>query len=715
MQTSEMHEQLDDQLLSIAESSKPSKHARYDNSLSKSCRRSRPRPAKSTALSETWQGAPAGSPGLADGEEHAARRLFIEAPGCRSDDDLKDSLKDMCTRRIGLRPPKLTARNTRSGSSRLTKREGRTQPLGSGKKKKKKEKNLVRVYTNGSAKAPAYSNHRGRKRGPASDKVFDDTSLRLGGFRSSMGPPSHTPSSRSQIFKQRSIDIAEANRAHSSRVSQGSTPTTPTPHTPSTPHWDMDSDSVSTLSPRLLSIADGYGSPVPLQKRSQPPSSSGRRVRPVRRIAGSEAKRNSRTSSRGSCGSSGSRSGRSSLSDSLESEPWKTPSRCVSPPVPEHTPLRAAATPIARRSPSPYLRPPRPSSKMTATPQSASFSMSQRDMLSPDPTGFSTSYSSDASRSTASTCPPTPMTRPRLSRSTSLGQHKMLSDTQDEDLDQNKLSFAAIEKKKVIGEGSFYRVFKVFLPTKKGTKEPFALKASKRPFRSNSDRALYLKEYNLVKRIPRNKHVVNYEYTWQEQFHIYIVMEYCRCNLARAMKIFVINEDFLWRVLSHISTGLEHIHDHGILHMDIKPVNILLGRDHVLKLADFGQAIGEQRENMIVDAAEGDSQYMAPELMRHNSIPTKAADIFSLGLLMVELVMNRARLGWQLPKEGPQWQNFRKGRKEVEQFLLGISRSLMNIILRMLNPNPPQRPSAKEIRMKCLAYERRQRGHASRR
>jgi membrane-associated tyrosine- and threonine-specific cdc2-inhibitory kinase len=258
------------------------------------------------------------------------------------------------------------------------------------------------------------------------------------------------------------------------------------------------------------------------------------------------------------------------------------------------------------------------------------------------------------------------------------------------------MSINKFKQKKLVGEGSFFKVYKVFLPTEKGVLSPFALKASKRPFRSKNDRAIYLKEVELMKRIPNNNHVVNYAYAWQEQHHFYVVMEYCRCTLAKLVSIYKITEVFLWTVLNQIANGLEHIHRHGVLHMDIKPVNILVGRDHYLKLADFGQAIEINREDQQLDGCEGDSQYMAPELMKNNAIPTEAADVFSLGLLMCEIVMER-----RLPSEGPEWHDLRKGR--ARKYILGrVGRSLEKLILRMLDPNPPGRPSAAQIGAICL-------------
>ena len=64
--------------------------------------------------------------------------------------------------------------------------------------------------------------------------------------------------------------------------------------------------------------------------------------------------------------------------------------------------------------------------------------------------------------------------------------------------------------------------------------------------------------------------------------------------------------------LASASQALAHCHARGIIHRDIKPENILLGRDHALKLADFGLSINAVQERPVTRA--GTLDYMAPEV-----------------------------------------------------------------------------------------------------
>eukprot|EP00471_Norrisiella_sphaerica_P009429 CAMPEP_0184502892 /NCGR_PEP_ID=MMETSP0113_2-20130426/51474_1 /TAXON_ID=91329 /ORGANISM="Norrisiella sphaerica, Strain BC52" /LENGTH=812 /DNA_ID=CAMNT_0026892261 /DNA_START=15 /DNA_END=2453 /DNA_ORIENTATION=- len=312
-------------------------------------------------------------------------------------------------------------------------------------------------------------------------------------------------------------------------------------------------------------------------------------------------------------------------------------------------------------------------------------------LLSPDPRAFE--IRNNVTRSPAA-CPPTPVSRPRMSRSTSLGQTKLLASTDHAKvpgLKSAKKISRIFYSKKVVGEGSFFKVYKVYMKDEGGKLKAYALKTSKRTFRSKNDRAMYLREVELVKSIPLHPNIVKYVAAWQEELHFYVVMEYCRCTLEKLVSMVKTTDKFLWNVLYQVSRALQHIHQHDTLHLDVKPVNVLYGIDKVLKLADFGQAISTKRVSQMLDGCEGDSKYMAPELMKNNAIPTEAADVFSLGLLMVEIITRKT-----LPSEGPKWQDLRKGR--ARGHLLGrVGRKLESIVLRMLDPNPPGRPSAAQV------------------
>lgn len=101
--------------------------------------------------------------------------------------------------------------------------------------------------------------------------------------------------------------------------------------------------------------------------------------------------------------------------------------------------------------------------------------------------------------------------------------------------------------------------------------------------------------------------------------------------------------------------AVKHVHDCGFVHLDIKPSNFFVKLDGTIKLGDFGLALAlEQIPKLKDDDVEGDSIYMAPELLQYNkNLSAKIsckADIFSLGASLLELAS-----GMNLPQNGLMW------------------------------------------------------------
>jgi serine/threonine protein kinase len=250
-----------------------------------------------------------------------------------------------------------------------------------------------------------------------------------------------------------------------------------------------------------------------------------------------------------------------------------------------------------------------------------------------------------------------------------------------------------------LGAGAFFDVFKV---THRTTGKEYAVKRSKRVFRSKRDRGEYLREVQLVSQLNVHPNIITYHRAWQEEMHFWIQMECCDTNLSefiasrRSKK--KLPESFFWDCFHQIAQGLEHVHNGNLIHLDIKPENVLVNINKkfmhkskpVYKLGDFGQA---RLKGQWQDGSEGDAQYMAPELFSGDKDPQASADIFSLGLLMFELCTNVA-----LPKSGSMWHELRSGDTDALKVALAtVPRSLAHLITLCLNPEPTKRPNASDI------------------
>src|SRR5437868_9194230 len=95
------------------------------------------------------------------------------------------------------------------------------------------------------------------------------------------------------------------------------------------------------------------------------------------------------------------------------------------------------------------------------------------------------------------------------------------------------------------------------------------------------------------------------------------------------------NWDALYDVVLQIASGLHHIHHLGIIHLDLKPSNILVDENGKAKVMDFGVAIGSH--NFLDRQIRGTLHYMAPEVLRQDRVDSRA-DLYALGMTLYETV-----------------------------------------------------------------------------
>ena len=137
-------------------------------------------------------------------------------------------------------------------------------------------------------------------------------------------------------------------------------------------------------------------------------------------------------------------------------------------------------------------------------------------------------------------------------------------------------------------------------------------------------------------------HIVKYNSVFVHHSNIVIEMEFCTSSLSNVIK--QISKPFhvaqTKKIIRSIALGLKYLHDHDIIHRDIKPGNIFIDENCIVKLGDFGSSrIITNYNNGNLTPLVGTKWYKAPEIIFGNKIYDKTADIWSFGCLMAELFL----------------------------------------------------------------------------
>ncbi len=196
------------------------------------------------------------------------------------------------------------------------------------------------------------------------------------------------------------------------------------------------------------------------------------------------------------------------------------------------------------------------------------------------------------------------------------------------------------------------------------------------------------KEYAIGMSLYHPNILPSYDFNHHEGF-LFIVMPYCSFgSIAKSVKI---PEHTLWRIIKDIACGLEYLHNCGIIHLDIKPSNILLDSRGRYVISDFG--LSHSAASLIYSYNKaitiGGIAYMSPERFAFNKKIDTSSDIWSLGVAIYELVTG------ELPFRGG-------GQQQLSDCIFKLqcdkcSKRLSKLIDACINPCPQIRPSATEI------------------
>ncbi|XP_029525927.1 serine/threonine-protein kinase 36 isoform X4 [Oncorhynchus nerka] len=185
----------------------------------------------------------------------------------------------------------------------------------------------------------------------------------------------------------------------------------------------------------------------------------------------------------------------------------------------------------------------------------------------------------------------------------------------------------------MIGEGSFGRVYK---GRKKFSGQVVALKFIPKVGRSEKELRNLKREIDIMRGLEHPNIVLLLD-SFETEREVVVVTEYAEGELFQILEDDGnLPESQVRDIACQLVSALYYLHSHRILHRDMKPQNILLGKGGVVKLCDFGFARAMSVSTLVLTSIKGTPLYMSPELVEEKPYD-HTADLWSLGCILYEL------------------------------------------------------------------------------
>lgn len=182
---------------------------------------------------------------------------------------------------------------------------------------------------------------------------------------------------------------------------------------------------------------------------------------------------------------------------------------------------------------------------------------------------------------------------------------------------------------------------------------------------------------------------------------LYMVLEMCKKGVVMKVGMHEPAEPYdpercrTW--FRDLILGIEYLHAQGVVHRDIKPDNLLLTEDDVLKIVDFGVSeLFEKDSDFMTTKSAGSPAFLPPELCvsAHGSVSGRAADIWSMGITLYCLYFGRVPFEKINPLE--LYESIRTDRVDLESAEEDDFRDLLS---RILEKDPNKRIKMAELRV----------------
>lgn len=186
---------------------------------------------------------------------------------------------------------------------------------------------------------------------------------------------------------------------------------------------------------------------------------------------------------------------------------------------------------------------------------------------------------------------------------------------------------------KRIGKGSFSTIYKCF----DTNNNVFALK--KIDMDKLKDKNIIKREFNIMRKLSHINIIKVFDLIIDDKFNnVYMFLEYFENgDLGKYLGGNIIEEKQVNNFSIQIKNGLQYLYKQNIVHRDIKPQNIVVSNDKILKIIDFGLSKNINIVDEMMDTICGSPLYMAPEIIKTKNYTIKS-DIWSFGVIIYEMI-----------------------------------------------------------------------------
>ncbi|KAG8137293.1 hypothetical protein E2320_004545 [Naja naja] len=293
-----------------------------------------------------------------------------------------------------------------------------------------------------------------------------------------------------------------------------------------------------------------------------------------------------------------------------------------------------------------------------------------------------------------------PMGEEELNPQTEEGNIKEIAITYHVKEGHEKADSSHFELLKVLGQGSFGKVFLVKKISGSDAKQLYAMKVLKKATLKVRDRVRTKMERDILVEV-NHPFIVKLHYAFQTEGKLYLILDFLRGGdlFTRLSKEVMFTEDDVKFYLAELALALDHLHSLGIIYRDLKPENILLDEEGHIKLTDFGLSKESIDHEKKAYSFCGTVEYMAPEVVNRRG-HTQSADWWSFGVLMFEMLTGT------LPFQGKDRKEtmtmILKAKLGMPQFLSPEAQSLLRMLFKR---NPANRLDSPGIPPSANAHQ----------